>query len=271
MTSTNNLQIGMLVEINPQSDRTRKLRVQGKVLEILTKNKDHPHGILVRLETGETGRVKQLIEDADQSRTASNISITPTTIDTPITHSLETYISQGENHNIEFKSGVLWSSKLTNEDIKNFNPQSKDLHTYGQSTSKIIISKTIAGFLNTDGGILIIGIKENKNESSDEIIGIEHEYSHIKDQCQDGYRRMLVDLIKDYFPSFIFNHLNQYIKIEIEEINKKLICGISISKSEKKVFLNINKKDHFYIRTDASTRELQGEEIVDYCIKRFEN
>ena len=40
--------IGQSVEINPRDDRTRQQRVSGTVAEILTKNMDHPYGVLVR-------------------------------------------------------------------------------------------------------------------------------------------------------------------------------------------------------------------------------
>jgi len=123
--------------------------------------------------------------------------------------------------------------------------------------------------LNSDGGALIIGLKENKNDNENEIVGIEVEYGHLKDKDQDGYRRMLIDVIKDNFPSDIFNHLNQYLKINIEKIDNKVICGIIVSGSDKRVFLKLKGVDHFYIRTDASTRELHGEEILEYCLKRF--
>ena len=140
----------------------------------------------------------------------------------------------------------MWSTKFNKDDINNHKPQSNDLHTYGKNTSKVVIAKTLAGFLNTDGGTLIIGLKESKNNNQDEIIGIEEEYVNLKDQCQDGYRRMLVDLIKDYFPPEIFNHLNQYLQIRFEEINCKVICGLTATRSDHRVFLKIKDKDHFF-------------------------
>jgi uncharacterized repeat protein (TIGR03833 family) len=42
--------------------RTGKL-TEGIVKDILTKSSSHPHGIKVRLETGQVGRVKQLLEE----------------------------------------------------------------------------------------------------------------------------------------------------------------------------------------------------------------
>jgi len=261
-----NLKIGMHVGINPQSDRTRKKIVQGIVSEILTKSDNHPHGVLVLLESGEKGRVKAILNqdgtnESCKSEISKNGELAPAT--------LNEYIKEGENHHIEYKASALWSSKFTNDDIKTHKPQSSDLHTYGKNISKVIVAKTLAGFLNTDGGTLLIGIKENKNNDIDEIIGVEVEYVNLKDQCQDGYRRMLVDLIKDYFPANVFNHLNQYLQIRFEDVKDKVVCGVTATRSDKRVFLKLKDVDHFYIRTDASTRELHGEEVLDYCIKRF--
>ena len=46
------LAIGLTVEINPRSDRTRKLLISGEIEEILTNSSTHPHGIMVRLTNG---------------------------------------------------------------------------------------------------------------------------------------------------------------------------------------------------------------------------
>ncbi|MDQ3649172.1 MAG: YwbE family protein, partial [Acidobacteriota bacterium] len=36
---------------------------RGTVKDVLTKSSQHPHGIKVRLETGEVGRVKEIVEE----------------------------------------------------------------------------------------------------------------------------------------------------------------------------------------------------------------
>jgi uncharacterized repeat protein (TIGR03833 family) len=60
-TCRSNIKIGQPVLIVLKKDqRTGKL-TQGIVKDILTKSPTHPHGIKVRLESGEVGRVKQII------------------------------------------------------------------------------------------------------------------------------------------------------------------------------------------------------------------
>jgi len=54
---------GDQVRITLKKDqRTNKL-TEGVVKEILTKSTVHPHGIKVRLENGQLGRVKELVKE----------------------------------------------------------------------------------------------------------------------------------------------------------------------------------------------------------------
>jgi uncharacterized repeat protein (TIGR03833 family) len=57
------LKTGIHVKVVLKEDqRTGKL-TEGIVKDILTKSPNHPHGIKVRLETGEVGRVKEIINE----------------------------------------------------------------------------------------------------------------------------------------------------------------------------------------------------------------
>lgn len=57
------LKVGMTVlVVQKQDQRTGKL-TRGIVKDILTKSSNHPHGIKVRLQSGEVGRVKEIIEE----------------------------------------------------------------------------------------------------------------------------------------------------------------------------------------------------------------
>jgi len=58
-----NIKSGMTVRIVLKQDqRTGKL-TYGVVKDILTKSPNHPHGIKVRLQDGQVGRVKEIVEE----------------------------------------------------------------------------------------------------------------------------------------------------------------------------------------------------------------
>ena len=51
---------GLEVEIVQKADQRTGRRTRGIVRDILTNSPTHPHGIKVRLQTGEVGRVKEI-------------------------------------------------------------------------------------------------------------------------------------------------------------------------------------------------------------------
>lgn len=62
-TKRSNIKPGMLVAIVMKEDQRSGTLTEGYVDRLLTKSSQHPHGIKVRLETGEVGRVKEILED----------------------------------------------------------------------------------------------------------------------------------------------------------------------------------------------------------------
>ena len=60
LPTRNDLKAGLRVEIVKKKDqRTGKL-TSGMISEILTSSRSHPHGIKVRLQDGQVGRVKKI-------------------------------------------------------------------------------------------------------------------------------------------------------------------------------------------------------------------
>ena len=57
------LKTGMQVIIVMKEDQRTGRLTEGIVKDILTKSPKHPHGIKVRFETGEVGRVKEIISE----------------------------------------------------------------------------------------------------------------------------------------------------------------------------------------------------------------
>ena len=53
---------GMRVSIVMKEDQRTARLTEGVVADILTRSPTHPHGIKVRLETGEIGRVKRVLQ-----------------------------------------------------------------------------------------------------------------------------------------------------------------------------------------------------------------
>ena len=62
-TKRENIQPGLRVFIVLKKDQRSGKLTEGIVKDILTKSPNHHHGIKVRLESGEIGRVKKIIKE----------------------------------------------------------------------------------------------------------------------------------------------------------------------------------------------------------------
>ena len=60
-----NIKPGLHVNIVLKEDQRSGERTEGYVKDILTNSPTHPHGIKVRLETGEVGRVKEILSELE--------------------------------------------------------------------------------------------------------------------------------------------------------------------------------------------------------------
>ena len=245
-----NVEKGFKVEV--LTDKNKILK--GFVDDILTKDKYNLKGIRVRLKNGGIGRVQKIFLNDEQKNRKS-------------LEDIEKLIKNGENFFNEFKLNCSWSDNYSLEQIKQ--SKSYEVHNYGRKACKVIVAKSIAGFLNSFGGNLIIGVKEKREKAEEfELIGIEEEIK--SNNGKDGYKRMILDdIIRAYFPPRIYNHLNDYLTLSFVEVSGKVLCWFNIRKSELKVCLKLNDKEVFVIRVECENRILEGEKLVDYCIKHF--
>lgn len=62
-TNRANIRAGLRVAVVQKQDQRSGKLTEGTVQDILTNSAHHPHGIKVRLTSGEVGRVKQILED----------------------------------------------------------------------------------------------------------------------------------------------------------------------------------------------------------------
>jgi len=116
--------------------------------------------------------------------------------------------------------------------------------------------KTIAAFLNSEGGTLIIGVEDNGN-----IFGLEKDLSLLSKGNLDRLERTIIDSICQCIGS----NFTQQIKIRFEKIDGKDVCAIYIKKSAKKAWLQKTKekKLEFYIRMSNRSEPLDLPNIYD--------
>jgi hypothetical protein len=145
-------------------------------------------------------------------------------------------IQKGESQNLEFKSSLRWDVK---QDKIN-----KDLE-------KVIV-KTIAGFMNSMGGQLIIGVEDTGN-----ILGLEQDYKTLGNGNRDKFENHIIQLIK----SSIGVEYVKYLHIIFDEVSDKDICLVTVVKSNKPAYV---ENDEFFVRTGNNTSPLNKKETQEY-------
>lgn len=185
------------------------------------------------------------------------------------TDEVRTMVDKGENEKVEFKLASLWSTDLSNEEIAA--SESPEIRRYKKNASKFIIARSIAGFLNTSGGDLLIGVREDRVSNTIHVPGIAEEYRklHEKDRNPDGYRRMITDtIVKKYLPDTV-DTMGRTIHISFLVLREKTVCRVRIAPSNIPVFVDTGNEELFFIRVDASTRPISGKALSDYILSRF--
>lgn len=150
-------------------------------------------------------------------------------------------ISRGESYNLEFKSTLRWNIKAERKD----------------PAIEHASLKTVTAFLNSSGGILLIGVQDDGS-----ILGTEFD----KFENEDRYLLHLWNLIK----SSMGQDVGQFIDITIEHYQGKQLCKIVCSRSSRPVFLRQKGYDEeFYIRLGPSSASLDISEALKYIADRF--
>jgi hypothetical protein len=177
----------------------------------------------------------QVIRDGYQK-----LKLEKTKIDIEEHLTLEDMINNGETHQMEFKA-TLRTNLHTNQ---------KD------SRMEFSVLRTIAGFLNTNGGVLTIGVFDDGSPVGLKIDGFENE---------DKMALHLVNLIKTKIG--ITNM--SFVHIHFEDFENHRIMLVECSRAFKPVYLKDGDKEHFFIRTGPSTTELSTKDAVEYIKERF--
>jgi ATP-dependent Lon protease len=153
--------------------------------------------------------------------------------------SLEDLIAEGESETLEFKASMRY-----------------DLETKGANTQLIRDSvKAVAAFLNTNGGTLLIGVRDDKTP-----IGIENDLKTLKRADDDEYERVLrqgtIDRLGVEF--------SPYVKVGFPKSNGVELCRVDVSRSPRPVFMVGEGGKEFYIRSGNASRPLDPEATHEY-------
>ncbi|RKZ92697.1 MAG: hypothetical protein DRR19_03470 [Candidatus Parabeggiatoa sp. nov. 1] len=159
--------------------------------------------------------------------------------------SIAELIKQGESGTLEFKSTFRWDIKEGK--VGNVPPMA--------------VLKTIAAFLNTEGGTLLIGVEDNGH-----IFGLEKDTSSLKagKQSLDGFELALRDMIAIHLGAALSA---AFVNIRFEKLDNQDVCVVEVNKSSEGAFMEIvkgkggQKEQAYFIRSGNQTQALDVKEM----------
>jgi hypothetical protein len=148
-------------------------------------------------------------------------------------------IQAGETSNVEFKASFRFDyrEKKVNRELTK------------------VVAKSIAGFMNSEGGTLLIGVGDNR-----EIMGIEYDIETLSKKTVDGFELAL----RTGIGNFLGGEKSALIGIIIHSIDGRAVAEIVCSPYPEPVILVDGNKYEFYIRDGNSTRPLNSQEQYNY-------
>jgi hypothetical protein len=149
-------------------------------------------------------------------------------------------IAQGEGEKLELKETLEVDAKT------------------GDRNAGVLMAalKTMAAFLNTEGGTMLIGVAD-----SGEIRGLSKDYKLCHKHDKDGFEQKIYSLIMSRFVP----QPTGKIKISFEQLEDKQVCVISVEKS--KDIVHLDGKD-VYVREGNTSRKLEGPSLTAWVKNR---
>jgi type I restriction enzyme R subunit len=158
----------------------------------------------------------------------------------------EELIKRSESKTLEFKSTLRWNLKEDRQDDKGV-------------THAVL--KTIAAFLNTEGGDLLIGVADDGS-----IIGIERD----RLENDDKFMRHLAQVVRNG----LGDRASTCIDPKVQIVQGKGVCLVSCQRSPEPVFLKWKGIDSgpmgdFFVRSGPGTVKLPADSAKEYIRTRF--
>lgn len=123
------------------------------------------------------------------------------------------------------------------------------------------VAKTLAGFLNSRGGDLLIGVDDHHGK-----LGLHDDFSTFGKRYQpaDVFQQHLTNVIDKYLGT----GAHASISIEMVQVDGKDLCHCIAQKSTEPVYLN-GDTQYFFIRAGSTTKSLNIEDAVKYIRASF--
>jgi serine/threonine protein kinase len=162
---------------------------------------------------------------------------------------IERLLASDESARLEFKASLR---------VPVDPPKPGDKRTSGELERALEheVLETVAAFLNTDGGTLIIGVKDDQT-----ITGIDVDYPRVKPRSSDGWRLTFDHLVTHELGAEVMNCID----LQLEPWQDHTIAIIKCLPRQEPTWVG----DELYVRCTASTERLSTRHAVAWWRQRW--
>jgi len=153
-------------------------------------------------------------------------------------------IARGESANLEFKSTFRWDLRE-----RRFN-----------RALEAVVLKTLAGYMNSQGGTLLIGVADDGS-----VVGLENDYTTLKKQDRDGFEQVLMTAVD----SKLGGDACRSVQAVFHSVDGKDVCRVIVTPGHRPVYVRDGDAPKLYVRTGVSTRELNVQDAISYTEVRW--
>jgi predicted HTH transcriptional regulator len=160
------------------------------------------------------------------------------------TTSAKHLINEDESQLLEFKQSLRYDvrKKVVSKDVEK------------------AVMKTIAGFMNADGGTLVIGVDDDKK-----VVGLANDYETLAKKNRDGFENHLSNLVK----SMIGVKFANYVKAVFDYHDSQEVCIVLVDPSHKPAYVMNGSGEEFYVRIGNSTQPFSMSDAEEYIKTRW--
>ena len=152
---------------------------------------------------------------------------------------LAALIESGESEKLEFKSTIRWNIHADK----------------GDKNIELAWAKSVVAFMNTDGGMICIGVDDDGT-----ILGLE------ADRFKSADKLMLH--VNNVIEAHVGMDHAHFMHIDIIHVQEKSVLVIRCSPSERPAFLKTQDAEDMYIRVGPASRRLTTREAIEYLASR---
>ena len=160
-------------------------------------------------------------------------------------------LAVGESQTVEFKSTARWNVYTSQADKR----------------MEHVVTKTVCGFLNAEGGTLLIGVGDDGG-----VLGLADDMKTLGAKASpDAYELFL----RQQLDNSLSIQTAGIVNIRFESVDGVTVCEVSVAASGKPVFAKSNGKGgpdsaEFWVRVGNATKQFHGDDMVEYQSTHWE-